>query len=358
MRLCFEKISSLRILVSEWQAKFFASSLFQMLGEKGRELVEGDKLHPVVEVNVTGVGDDEEFLWLTGKPVSLFTELSGVGGLTRDEKHGTRRNRLNVHERVEIHKLGITAERRMRGEFRRAALGCVFTSWSAVEVIKLTLNGAGVFIQLVDCPTGVFGLTASKLYITLFCCLFDDLLSLFQGKRMLEPVAVHCAHVVHADGRNGFHARINFRRTDYKAPTAANPKNTDPSPVDKRSGAQEIHRSTESLGVNIRQNRIARLPLAFSPERQIQGQSNESLFSHFRGIQIRTLFFYCAHRMPDNDRGIFGVLIQTFRNKKIPYNIHVVLIFKRNLLHGYLVALVKVVCSIGHVCRECNAGRE
>ena len=44
-----------------------------MLGEKGRELVERDKLHPVVEVNVAGVGNGDQFLWLTGKPVSLFT---------------------------------------------------------------------------------------------------------------------------------------------------------------------------------------------------------------------------------------------------------------------------------------------
>ena len=70
------------------------ASPIQMFGEKGRELVEGDKLHPVVKVNVAGLGNDDQFLWLTGKPVSLFTELSGVRVLTRNEKHGTRRNRL------------------------------------------------------------------------------------------------------------------------------------------------------------------------------------------------------------------------------------------------------------------------
>src|SRR5882724_11170016 len=185
MRLCFEKISSLRILVSEWQAKFFASSLFQMLGEKGRELVEGDKLHPVVEVNVTGVGDDDQFLWLTGKPVSLFTELSGMSGLTRDEKHGTRRNRLNVRERVKIHELDITAERRVCGELRRAAFGREFTSWRTVEVIKLTLNRIRLFIQFMARSAGVFCFTASKLYISLLGCLFDDFLSLFESQGML-----------------------------------------------------------------------------------------------------------------------------------------------------------------------------
>src|SRR5207249_7979944 len=50
------------------------ASPIEMFGEKGRELVEGDKLHPVVKVNVAGLGNDDQFLWLTGKPLSLFTE--------------------------------------------------------------------------------------------------------------------------------------------------------------------------------------------------------------------------------------------------------------------------------------------
>ena len=225
-----------------------------MLREKGRELVERDKLHPVVEVNVAGAGNDDQFLWLTGKPVSLFTELSGMSVLTRDEKHGTRRNRLNVRERVKIHELDVTAERRVRGEFRRAALGREFTSRSAVEVIKLTLNGVGVFIQFMDRSAGVFGLTASKLYIALLGCLFDDFLSLFEGQGMLERITVDSAHIIHADCRDGFHSRVDLGRADDKAPAAANPKNTNPIPVDKRSGAQEIYRSTEILSINIRQN--------------------------------------------------------------------------------------------------------
>src|SRR5438094_8821210 len=164
---------------------FVISCSFQMLHEKGSELVERDKLHPVVKVNMAGVGNDDQFLWLTGKPVRLFTELSGMSGLTRDEKHGTRRNRLNVRERVKIHELDVTAERRVRGELRRAAFGREFTSWRTVEVIKLTLNRVDVFIQFMARSAGVLGLTASKLYIALFGCLFEDFLSLFEGQRML-----------------------------------------------------------------------------------------------------------------------------------------------------------------------------
>src|SRR5206468_3994189 len=166
---------------------FVISCSFQMLLEKGRELVERDKFRPVVEVNVAGVGNNDQFLWLTGKPVGLFTEFSGMSVLTRDEKHGTRRNCLNVRERVEIHELDITAERRVRGEFRRAALGREFTSRSAVEVIKLTLNRVGVFIQFMARSAGVFGLTAGKFCIALLRCFFDDFLPLLEGQGVVEP---------------------------------------------------------------------------------------------------------------------------------------------------------------------------
>ena len=204
--------------------------LFQVLCEEGRKLVERNKFHPVVKIYVAGVRNDDQFLWLTGKLVSLFTELSGMGGLTRDEKHRTRRNRLDVYERVKIHEFDVTAQSRVRGECRRAALGRELTSRSAVEVIKLTLNGVGVFIQFMVRSAGMFGLTASKLDISLFDRLFDDLLSLFEGQGMLERIAVGSAHIIHADRRDGLHSRVDLGRADDKAPTSANPKNAESEP--------------------------------------------------------------------------------------------------------------------------------
>jgi hypothetical protein len=95
---------------------------------------------------VTGARNNEKFFGLTGKPVGILTELSGMRVFTRDEKHRTRGNRLNVIERVEIHELNVAGQRRVRGEFGRRALGSAFASRSAVEIIKLTLNGVSVFI--------------------------------------------------------------------------------------------------------------------------------------------------------------------------------------------------------------------
>ena len=160
-----------------------------------------------------------------------------------------------------------------------------------------------------DCPARVFGFTTAKLHIALLCCLFDDFLSLLEGQGMVERIPIGGAHIIHADCRDGLHSRVNLGRADDKAPAATNPKNTNPFPVGEWPGAEEIHRSTESLRINIRQNRIARLALTFSPERQIQGQSDESLISQFLGIQIRTLLLHCTHGVPDNDRGIFCVLV-------------------------------------------------
>ncbi|MDF2477586.1 MAG: hypothetical protein K0S24_3069, partial [Sphingobacterium sp.] len=53
-------------------------------------------------------------------------------------------------------------------------------------------------------------------------------------------ITVGSAHVVHADCRDGFHARVDLGRADDKAPAAANSDRTNPIPVNKRPGAQEI----------------------------------------------------------------------------------------------------------------------
>jgi hypothetical protein len=43
-----------------------AFHLFKVLGEKGGELVERNKFHPIVKIHVPGVGHDDQFLGLTG----------------------------------------------------------------------------------------------------------------------------------------------------------------------------------------------------------------------------------------------------------------------------------------------------
>ena len=111
-----------------------------------------------------------------------------MSGIPRDEKHGTRRNRLDVSERVEVHEFHVTAQRRVCRELRRASLGGELPSRRAVEVIELTLNGMGILIQLMIRPAGVFGFTASKLHVALLHRVADDLLSLFESQRAFEGI--------------------------------------------------------------------------------------------------------------------------------------------------------------------------
>ena len=101
----------------------FCIQLFQILGEEGRELVERNQVHPVVEVDVARAGNDEQFLRLAGELVGLLAELSGMRVVARDEQHRTRRDRLDVVERVEVHELHVAAERRMRRQLRRLPSG-------------------------------------------------------------------------------------------------------------------------------------------------------------------------------------------------------------------------------------------
>src|SRR5205809_7940890 len=97
-------------------------------------------------------------------------------GFTRDDKHRTRRNRLNIGERIEVHELDVAAQGRMRSEFRRAAFRRELTSRCAVEVVELPLNWVGVFVQVMTRSAGVFSFTAGELDIPLLCSLCDDLL--------------------------------------------------------------------------------------------------------------------------------------------------------------------------------------
>ncbi len=319
-----------------------------MLSEKGCELVKGDKVHPVVQIDMSRVGNDVEFLWLGCTLVGVFAELPRMCIVTRDEQHGTRRNRFNVIERVEVHEFDAAGKRRVRRQFRRRTLGGVFAPGSAVEVIKLTLNSSGVLIQFMHGSACVFGLAARELRIALLCRLGDGFLPLFEGGRMPQPVTVGRTHVIHTDRRNRLHARVNFGGADDEAPAAANPKTANTVPVNEWPGAQKIDRSTEILGINIRQNNVAGLPLTLTPEGQIEGQGDESLVSQLLGIQICALFFDCAHWVPDNDCRIQGVLIQGFGNEESPGNKHIVLVFERNPLHGHLVALIEVVRPLDH----------
>ena len=85
---------------------------------------------------MAGAGNDEKLLRFGCQLVGVFAELPGMCAFTRDEKHRTRRNRLDVIERVEIHELDVAGKRRVRCKFWRRAFRSEFASGGAVEVKK------------------------------------------------------------------------------------------------------------------------------------------------------------------------------------------------------------------------------
>src|SRR5215207_7168244 len=69
-----------------------APASFQIRLEEGLQLVEGDQLHPVVEVDVAGSRNNNQLLRFGGPLVGVFTELPGMSRLPSDEEHGAGRD--------------------------------------------------------------------------------------------------------------------------------------------------------------------------------------------------------------------------------------------------------------------------
>src|SRR6187431_1947332 len=99
-----------------------------------------------------------------------------------DEEHRTGRDRLDVREGVEVHELGVAAERRM-GRRARAVTPC-----RAVEVVKFAINRTRIGIELFGGSAGKLRRAAYELDVALLRRRLDERLSLLNGHGMLEPV--------------------------------------------------------------------------------------------------------------------------------------------------------------------------
>ncbi|MNL21399.1 hypothetical protein D3C87_1426870 [compost metagenome] len=206
-----------------------------------------------------------------------------------------------------------------------------------------------VGIELQHRATGVFDIATGKFRITLLGRRCDDLLALFEGLRVLEPVAVGGTHVIHADRGDGFHARVDLGGTDDKAAAATNPQHANALAVDKRPRAEVIHGGAEVLGVHVWQYRVTGLAFAFAPERQIQRQGNEALFRQFLRIEVGALLLYRAHGVANDNGRVACAAVQPFWQEQIAHDIELVLILEADLLHGHLVTFKEIICTVGHI---------
>ena len=199
----------------------------------------------------------------------------------------------------------------MRGRIRAMSPG------RAVEVVELAVDRRRLVVEFFGRSAGGFGVTTGELDVALFCGLGEDVLPLLGGDRVSQPVAVGAAHVVHAHRGHGFDARIDLGGTDDEAPAAADPERADPFGVDEGLGAQVIHRGAEVLGIDVGGHQVARLAVALTPERQVQGHGDEALFGQLGGVQVGALLLDRTHRMSDDHRRVLGVAVQVVGDEQV-----------------------------------------
>ncbi len=82
-----------------------------MLAEEPRQLIPRYDVHAVIEIDMPCTGDEEQLLRLGSTLVGIFAEFPGMRLVACDEEQGARRDRLDIHERVEIHELDIAGQR-------------------------------------------------------------------------------------------------------------------------------------------------------------------------------------------------------------------------------------------------------
>jgi len=62
--------------------------LFQVGLKERIQLVEGDQVHPIIEVHMARAGNDDQFLRFGGQLVGVLAELDGVSLFAGDEQQG------------------------------------------------------------------------------------------------------------------------------------------------------------------------------------------------------------------------------------------------------------------------------
>src|SRR3954465_749337 len=204
------------------------SPVSQTVLEEAGQLVERDEVDAIVEIDVTGAGNDDQFLGLSSEGVGVLAELAGVRVLPGDEQHRSRRDCLDVVEGIEVHELDVAGHRGLR-----AGVGAV-AARGAVEVVELPVYRGGLVGEFLGGAAGVRGLPAAEFGVALFGSSLKDLTALFKGDGVAESVAVGCAHVVHADGGHRLDARVDLRSTDDETATGTDSKRANAFAVHER----------------------------------------------------------------------------------------------------------------------------
>lgn len=305
---------------------------------------------------MTSTRNPKQLLGLGSTLIRILTEFARMGLVSGDEKQGTRRDSLNVVERVEVHELGVRRERGMSRQIRRRSLGRERATARTVEIKELAVHRGGGCRELVRGSAGVLSLAAFNLRPALSCGLLDDLLARSDILRMLDPVATSGAHVVHAGCGDGFEARVDLGRADHVPSASTDTDGADALSVDEALVAEIVNRCTERFGKKIGRYAVARLALTSSPEAVVQRDRHKALLGQLGGVQVGGLLLDGAHGVADDDGGRLGAAVGVVADEEVARHRQLVEVLEGNRLNRDVVAAVEVVRAKRHVLGGCEHG--
>ena len=316
--------------------------------EEGVEVVEGDEVGAVVEVDVVGAGDDEEALGFGGAAVGVFAELAGVGLGAGDEEDGAGTDEVEVLEGIEVHEADVAGEGGLGGGLARGAGGCEFAAGRAVPAVELQGDGVGGLFEGQDGAADVFGLGAGGLGGALGGGLGAEGLTRREVHGGgLESVAGGRAHVIHAGGGDGFDARVDFGGGQGETAAAADADGADAFGVGEGLGGEPIDGGGEALGVEVGRDKVTRA-FAGAPAEEVDGEGGVAAFGEFDGVEVGGLFLHGAHGVADDDCGQTRTGCGVFGQVEVRRDLEAELAGEGDGLRGDAVTGIEVVCAGGN----------
>ena len=102
------------------------------------------------------------------------------------------------------------------------------------------------------------------------------------------------AHVVHGDGHGGLDAGIHGGGVQAHAAEAADADDADARRIHRVQRGEEVHRSAEVFGIDVRRGHVTRLAAALARIGGVEGQRQEAALGHGLGIEPGRLFLHRA----------------------------------------------------------------
>lgn len=297
---------------------------------------------------MAGARDQEELFGLGSLRISILAEFKRVRLVSRDEQKRARRDCLDVVEGVEVEELDVARHGRLGRAVGVHALGGELAAARAVKVKELDRDRVAVLGDLSRCAAGHLDLAALGLGPSGSGRLGDHPLALLDALRLVEPIAVHGAHVVHAGRGDGLDARVDLGRADDVAAAGADSQGADALAVDRAHlRSQVVDGRAVDLCELVRRRAVARLALAAAPVREVQRHGHEALLGELGRVEVGGLLLGCAHGVADHDGGRVGVGAEVGQGEEVARDGQVVLSLEIDGLDCHNIALVPVVCAKG-----------